>query len=196
MHEGKKKDENPPLYRLYVHRMRLRVCVRVYFAEQSFAACVHIVQYERAYHAMRTLCIPSPRDATLTQLQHWYACLPFFCTFTRTLTHSHAHDIHSKLSGHISCMIRTLFTHCTVKCFSCLLENVYRLDIMIRNHWNMCDSCCFNHINMKFLPKLTTCRIFPDWSINQTKWSIADTVIWCTIQLTHLFLCHKKYLVY
>lgn len=29
MHEGKKKDQNPPLYCLYVQRMRLRVCVCV-----------------------------------------------------------------------------------------------------------------------------------------------------------------------
>lgn len=81
----------------------VRVCMCILPSRVSQLA---FISYNMsAYHAMQTLCIPSPRDATLTQLQYWYACLPFFCTFTRTHARSHTLTCtwHSfQLSGHSS----------------------------------------------------------------------------------------------
>lgn len=163
MHEGKKKDENPPLYRLYAQRMRLSVCTR---------ACVCVfcrVEFRslRSYRTIWALAMPCERCVSHHQgMPHAHSYSADTLVYP-SFAHSHArsHTLtctwHSfQLSGHTTCMIRTLFTHCTVKVFSCLAYNVYWLDIQIRIYRNMYDSCCFDRINMKYLLEFST--LFPE----------------------------------
>lgn len=99
MHEGKKKDQNPPLYRLYVQRMRLRVCVCVcVFCRVEFRSL-------RSYRTIWALTMPCKRCVSHHQgMPHSHNCstdtlvYPSFAhshARTHAHTHSHAHDIHS-----------------------------------------------------------------------------------------------------
>lgn len=91
MHGGKKKDEKPTAISF--------ACVRI--LPSRVLQLAFISDNMSAHHTLRTLCIPSPRDATRTQLQSTDTLVyPSFAhsrvlVLVHTHTHSHAHDIHS-----------------------------------------------------------------------------------------------------
>lgn len=136
MHSEGKKGRKPTAISSYNSNEVECVCIlpSILVSQLAFMSC--------------NMCLPCERCVSHHQgMPHTYNCIVLIRLSTLLLhTHTLTCTWHSfQLSGHISCMIRTIFTHYTVKFFSCLSYNGHKLDnlvdIKIPIYWNIYRFC-------------------------------------------------------